>query len=986
MTEIFNQIKLELDKDIEHHNTWSSVLEVMSSKISNKKFSEAQKEDIDRLTFTRNNILENANGKKCDSLIVISRQIYKPSNPQGWNDLLHHLQVEGYKQGFNLVIGSASDRWNCYRLICNRGRLFQKKKSKMDNGEYDVNENGYHPSARHKTIRDKFTKKGMKRKNTDNFIHTYTTKPTQKECICKFKVTIHVEKEKDCFFVKSSIGCDKHNSHPKKILHEIVPICRTANNDIKSLVKNANELSLPSNVAMRNVRHVSGLNYSRHFVAQNSHQQQIDLLLNNCTDADQLIHFIQASNNVKSLVLYDEYDRECLHTVAKKRNKLQIEMVDYNAQVSCTTESLPFAQCEGAVSESKSELDTIIDRLRVTSGQRVLLALAWTTESNSRHFHKFPEVISGDVVEGTNNQKRKLFIMLNYGPDGKSNSNTYIFLPSGRRWVFEWCANYALPRLHGESICAKIQQIIFDEDQNELLPFENAKHLYTKAKLRICWFHRFKLKIIPVINSIRSSRNDESDIAIEIVQAMANYISDYVETVMEYLIYVQLITLFINECEEKQYFTQAQAQILHEQIKMIEINNTKISQHNFMDVMTLKKRTTSSNEAKHKNLKIGLDRIQPNFCMKSTTQKIINKEEHISSLREQKIASNINKLAIWNNHQLQISSYAERLLKNEYDSKDKYIISRENKSKWIVTLKKEHMCTSYNKDIKCVTTPRVRRVRIILYSENHGYSCSCKLYITMGITCRHIFSIGVPIMKECVHVRYWNNYDFYYLRADVSTELNEKLKKLYLYSNPFLPLIDEPQEYPYYKCNINERNEMLSILAQNVPVFYNWDEEQINQAFKNTKMKEYTPSGFSQTITENYTMSQDSNNVTLNGFDCALKETNLYCHLMTYVSDISKYANHQDELLKEYLSKSMLQMVKNTILRCEGKIDNDELKQIISRDNNSTPKNCDGGGNNNRQKNDTPTSTIQMSTQYINLLPNVDNRKKDTRIKYYFEK
>ena len=130
---------------------------------------------------------------------------------------------------------------------------------------------------------------------------------------------------------------------------------------------------------------------------------------------------------------------------------------------------------------------------------------------------------------------------------------------------------------------------MFDEDHNGILPFENAKHLYTKAKLRICWFHRFKLKIMPVNNSIQARKNEDSDISIQTVRAMADAMSDYIETVMEYLIYAQLITLFINECEEKQYFTQTQAQILHDQVKMIQINNTKICQHNFMDVMTLKK-------------------------------------------------------------------------------------------------------------------------------------------------------------------------------------------------------------------------------------------------------------------------------------------------------------------------------------------------------------------------------------------------------------
>ena len=31
---------------------------------------------------------------------------------------------------------------------------------------------------------------------------------------------------------------------------------------------------------------------------------------------------------------------------------------------------------------------------------------------------------------------------------------------------------------------------LFDEDINEIAPFDNATDIYNNAKIRICWYHR----------------------------------------------------------------------------------------------------------------------------------------------------------------------------------------------------------------------------------------------------------------------------------------------------------------------------------------------------------------------------------------------------------------------------------------------------------------------------------------------------------------
>ena len=97
-----------------------------------------------------------------------------------------------------------------------------------------------------------------------------------------------------------------------------------------------------------------------------------------------------------------------------------------------------------------------------------------------------PQICSYDVTEGTNSEKRKLFIGINYDENGKSNRHTHIFLPSGRRWVFNWIARNAIPTLHGKKVCDQVEVNLFDEDTNEYLPFENAKDVYPNSSTCIC--------------------------------------------------------------------------------------------------------------------------------------------------------------------------------------------------------------------------------------------------------------------------------------------------------------------------------------------------------------------------------------------------------------------------------------------------------------------------------------------------------------------
>ena len=96
------------------------------------------------------------------------------------------------------------------------------------------------------------------------------------------------------------------------------------------------------------------------------------------------------------------------------------------------------------------ELSSLVDNLTCSYSGRMFLAVVWCHTYESQNFALNPEVCSWDVTEGTNSEKRKLFIGLNYDDKGRTNRHTHIFLPSERKWVFNWIARNAIPNLYGK--------------------------------------------------------------------------------------------------------------------------------------------------------------------------------------------------------------------------------------------------------------------------------------------------------------------------------------------------------------------------------------------------------------------------------------------------------------------------------------------------------------------------------------------------------
>ena len=88
--------------------------------------------------------------------------------------------------------------------------------------------------------------------------------------------------------------------------------------------------------------------------------------------------------------------------------------------------------------------------------------------------------------------------------------------------------------------------------------------------------------------------------------------------------------------------------LISKQLTVLDNRVSRIAHYVFMDDMNLGKRTTCSNEVRHRNMKYGLNRIQPNFQLPRTAQRLINNNFDSTCVHLKRIAQNLTQTSQWN--------------------------------------------------------------------------------------------------------------------------------------------------------------------------------------------------------------------------------------------------------------------------------------------------------------------------------------------------
>ena len=168
--------------------------------------------------------------------------------------------------------------------------------------------------------------------NTQAFKHKYTKKPILEAC-CSFKFRIIIDKVRDVYYIKSGTGNNKHEGHPELKKSEVNPSFKTSDEKVTTNRNQLCQVLAPPSVTRRVLHNETGFNFTRAFLHRNI-TEQMEALESVNTSADNLLRHFRQSENIKFVFLFDDLQREELHTVPRYRQKkkLTLHVNDYNNQ------------------------------------------------------------------------------------------------------------------------------------------------------------------------------------------------------------------------------------------------------------------------------------------------------------------------------------------------------------------------------------------------------------------------------------------------------------------------------------------------------------------------------------------------------------------------------------------------------------------------------------------------------------------------------
>jgi hypothetical protein len=307
----------------------------------------------------------------------------------------------------------------CLRFLCSRGRTYIPPKTATTSEE---------------SVSKKLTR------------NTNTTKPKSCEDRCPFNFTIFWSVERRTWWLKKGWGNPNHTGHHKKEKVNVRQHLKTLNQSEKKIATDSFRVNTQSSAVdalfrVRNDGHILSEGQLRSLNAAGRNQ-----VLSRAKDgsdaktpAQALVDWLQSQPEITYVLLVDNDSNSSLVSIKKpsartlqhqQNTALSQSMAQsdqsspQNAQsVNMTNELLG-----GNLDEAVDYVKKLRDSLSLESGQ-ILLAAAWTTDKERRLVTLYPEVLGGDVLEQTNNEKRSAFKVAGLTGEVKTFSCAHAFLP-----------------------------------------------------------------------------------------------------------------------------------------------------------------------------------------------------------------------------------------------------------------------------------------------------------------------------------------------------------------------------------------------------------------------------------------------------------------------------------------------------------------------------------------------------------------------------
>lgn len=196
----------------------------------------------------------------------------------------------------------------------------------------------------------------------------------------------------------------------------------------------------------------------------------------NKSTAEQLLQLLENSPDLDYCYLFASRERGArLHTIRRtKRNQTPFTpSLETNAQ---------------------DDMESLLSGLQIEGGGKVLVAVAWISNTQKRYFRMYPELIGIDCTFKTNAEKRPMFVLVARTTNGKNIPVLNAFFPSEASWVFGWMFEVCLPYLLGPDALQDIRLVTSDQDRQCMDAFYSAAPFYyPNARLRLCKWHKVSI-------------------------------------------------------------------------------------------------------------------------------------------------------------------------------------------------------------------------------------------------------------------------------------------------------------------------------------------------------------------------------------------------------------------------------------------------------------------------------------------------------------
>lgn len=197
----------------------------------------------------------------------------------------------------------------------------------------------------------------------------------------------------------------------------------------------------------------------------------------------QIAHIITKRRTELACVGFDSMSsaEQLLHKfdlLAKEDNDLQYVALIHSSEDGYKIK-LPHGRPTVSIENIQHDfsIEQIRQGMRVNDNQDVLLAIAWTTNYERKMISKFPELLTFDVTEKTNNQKRGLFMGTGLDGNGQLFPCIHVFMPNSQKSSYGWIYNHAIPALWDTNTIQNIQAIGTDGEFALYSPLQNLSNI-----------------------------------------------------------------------------------------------------------------------------------------------------------------------------------------------------------------------------------------------------------------------------------------------------------------------------------------------------------------------------------------------------------------------------------------------------------------------------------------------------------------------------